>query len=268
LTSGETALTIANRDALHPGRSTRIDRSRERFEMARWETTNWSLVLRAGADDSATAREAVAGLCEAYWYPVYAMVRRYGHGATDAEDLTQAYFTRFLEKGWVKDVRPEHGRFRAFLLVSVRNFLHNERDRERALKRGGGQRCLELDGVSAERRYALEPTDRSTPETLFERAWAESVLERALQRLRAEMSEGDEVEKFDQLKGHLTGDEPAAAYRDLAEEWGVGEPAVRVRVHRLRRRFGRVLRDEIAATVADPAEVGEELRHLLSAVGR
>jgi RNA polymerase sigma-70 factor (ECF subfamily) len=236
--------------------------------MARWETTNWSLVLRAGGDDSATAREALAGLCEAYWYPVYALVRRYGHGATDAEDLTQAYFARFLEKDWVKDVSPEHGRFRAFLLVSVRNFLHNERDRERALKRGGGRRLVELDGVDAEHRYGLEPAETSTPETLFEKAWAESVLGRALERLRAEMGDAQEAERFEQLKGHLTGDEPAAAYRELAERWGVGEPAVRVAVHRLRKRFGRALRQEIAATVADPAEVGEELRHLLSAVGR
>ena len=141
--------------------------------MGRMGTTNWSLVLRAGADDSSIARAALGGLCEAYWYPVYAMVRRYGHDPTNAEDLTQAYFTRFLEKSWVKEVSPEHGRFRSFLLVSVRNFLNNETDRERALTRGGGQRLVELDGVTAERRYALEPVESSTPETLFERAWAE-----------------------------------------------------------------------------------------------
>ena len=116
------------------------------------------------------------------------MVRRYGHGPTDAEDLTQAYFTRFLEKGWIKEVSPEQGRFRSFLLVSVRHFLHNERDRERAHKRGGGRRLVELDGVSAERRYALEPVESSTPETLFERAWAERVLARALERLTVEVA--------------------------------------------------------------------------------
>ena len=236
--------------------------------MGRIGTTNWSLVLRAGADDSATAREALSGLCEAYWYPVYAMVRRYGHGPTDAEDLTQAYFARFLEKGWAREVSPEQGRFRSFLLVSVRHFLHNERDRERARKRGGGQRLVELDGVSAERRYGLEPVESSTPETLFERAWAERVLARALERLTAEVAETEGAERFEQLKGHLTGDESAGAYRELAEAWGVSESAVRVAVHRLRKRFGRLLRDEIAATVADPAEVGEELRHLLTAVGR
>jgi RNA polymerase sigma-70 factor (ECF subfamily) len=237
--------------------------------VARIGTTNWSLVLRAGADDSATAGEALAQLCEAYWYPVYAMVRRYGHGPTNAEDLTQAYFARFLEKGWVREVNPEHGRFRSFLLVSVRNFLHNERDRERALKRGGGLNPVELDGVAAERRYALEPVETSTPETLFERAWAERVLARALERLEEEeTARGEGAGRFAQLKPHLTGDEPAAAYGELAEAWGVGEPAVRVALHRLRKRFGILLRSEIAATVADPAEVGEELRHLLTTVGR
>ena len=236
--------------------------------MGRIETTNWSMVLRAGADDSATAREALGGLCEAYWYPVYALVRRYGHDPTNAEDLTQAYFTRFLEKGWVKEVSPEHGRFRSFLLVSVRNFLHNERDRERARKRGGGQRLVELDGVSAERRYRLEPVESSTPETVFERAWAERVLARTLERLRVEMVETEGKERFEQLKGHLTGDVPAGTYQELAETWGVGESAVRVAVHRLRKRFGRLLREEIAATVADPADVGEELRHLLTTIGR
>jgi RNA polymerase sigma factor (sigma-70 family) len=236
--------------------------------MAGIGTTNWSMVLRAGADDSGTAREALAGLCEAYWYPVYAMVRRYGHDPADAEDMTQAYFTRFLEKEWIKDVSPDQGRFRSFLCVSVRHFLHNERDRERARKRGGGRAVIELDGVSAERRYSLEPVESSTPETLFERTWAQQVLDRALERLEAEVAETEGAERFGQLKGHLTGDEPAEAYRDLAEAWGVGESAVRVAVHRLRKRFGRLLRDEIAATVADPTDVGDELRHLLSASGR
>jgi RNA polymerase sigma factor (sigma-70 family) len=236
--------------------------------MAPFDTTNWSVVLRAGADDSATAREALAALFEIYWYPVYAMVRRYGHDATDAEDLAQAYFARLIEKGWVKEVRPESGRFRSFLLVSVRNFLHNERDRERALKRGGGARTISLDGAAAEQRYALEPVESSTPETIFERAWAHEVLARALERLRKETAEAEGAERFESLKGHLTGDEPAETYRELAEAWGVGESAVRVALHRMRKRLGRLLREEIANTVADPADVGEELRHLLTTVGR
>jgi RNA polymerase sigma factor (sigma-70 family) len=237
--------------------------------MAHVGTTNWSMVLRAGAEDSAVAREALAALCEAYWYPVYAMARRWGHGPADAEDMTQAYFARFLEKGWVRELSPEHGRFRSFLLVSVRNFLLNERDRERAQRRGGGRRPVELDGVDAEHRYSLEPVESSTPETLFERAWAESVLARALERLEAEVAETDGRERFEQLKAHLTGDETGTPYRDLARAWGVGETAVRAAVHRLRKRFGRILRDEVAATVLDdPAAVGEELRHLLTVAGR
>jgi RNA polymerase sigma factor (sigma-70 family) len=236
--------------------------------VARFNTTNWSVILKAGSDDSGTSRAALASLCEAYWYPVYALVRRYGHGAADAEDLTQEYFARFLEKGYVRELRPEHGRFRSFLLVSVRNFLHNERDRAKAAKRGGGKTPISLDGAAADERYALEPAESSTPETVFERAWANAVLARALARLEEEVTEAEGTERFAQLKPHLTGDEPAQGYRDLAEEWGVGESAVRVAVHRLRKRFGRILRDEIAATVADPAEVGEELRHLLASAGR
>jgi len=236
--------------------------------MVRFDTTNWSVVLKAGGDHSAAAREALGTLCSAYWYPVYAMVRRYGHDPADAEDMTQAYFTRFLEKGWVKEVRPEHGRFRSFLLVSVRNFLHNERDWERAAKRGGGKPPVSLDGAAAEQRYALEPVESATPETLFERAWAEEVLARALERLKDESTEAEGAERFEGLKGHLTGDEPAETYRELAEAWGVGESAVRVALHRKRKRLGRLLREEIAVTVADPADVGEELRHLLSTVGK
>jgi len=235
-------------------------------------TTNWSLVHLAGGADSGPAREALGELCEAYWYPVYAMVRRYGHGPTDAEDLTQAYFTRFLEKGWVRDVKPEHGRFRAFLLVSVRNFLNNESDRKRALKRGGGKRPVELDGLEADARYRLEPVESSTPETLFERAWAERVMARALDQVWAEMAEKEGTERFEQLKPHLSGDDSATPYRDLAERWGVSEGAVRVAVHRLRkdfaRRYGEVLRSEVAETLTDPADVSEELRHLLSALDR
>jgi RNA polymerase sigma factor (sigma-70 family) len=234
--------------------------------MAHFDTTNWSVVQRAGADDSATAREALAALFEAYWYPVYAMVRRYGHNATDAEDLAQAYFARLIEKGWVREVRPEHGRFRSFLLVSVRNFLHNERDRERAVKRGGRTPTISLDGAVAEQRYALEPVESSTPETIFERAWANEVLSRALERLRVETAKTEGAERFERLKGHLTGDEPAETYRELAEAWGVGESAVRVALHRMRKRLGQLLREEIAETVADPADVGEELRHLLTTV--
>jgi len=235
--------------------------------LARFDTTRWSVIYNAGSQDPEKARAALAFLFQAYWYPVYAMVRRYGHDAADAEDLTQEYFTRVLEKGFFRELRPEHGRFRSFLLVSVRNFLHNERDRERAAKRGGGQPKISLDAGAAEQRYQLEPVESETPETLFERAWASEVLARAVARLEVE-SKGDEGEsRFEQLRPHLTGEEDARSYQDLAASWGVSDSAVRVAVHRLRKRLGGILRDEIAGTLADPSDVGEELRHLLAAVG-
>jgi RNA polymerase sigma-70 factor (ECF subfamily) len=216
--------------------------------MARFDTTNWSVVLKAGSGDTTGCQEALARLCETYWYPVYAFVRRSGASAADAEDLTQEYFARFLEKRFLEDVRPERGRFRSFLLVSVRNFLHNERDRERALKRGGGRRPLPLQG-------------------LFERAWVRAVLDRALERLQAQ-SEGElQADRFARLRPFLTGDGPDATYAEIAREWGVGEPAVRVAVHRLRRRFGAALREEVGSTVEDPRDVEAEIRHLLAVAG-
>ena len=236
--------------------------------MAQFDTTNWSVVLKAGSGDTTGCREALSALCETYWYPVYAFVRRSGASAEDAEDLTQAYFARFLEKRFLDDVRPERGRFRSFLLVSVRNFLHNERDRERAQKRGGGQRPLPLHGEEGEVRYEREPVDAVTPEVLFERAWVRAVLDRALARLEAESERELRGERFARLRSFLTGDGPEATYAEIAREWGVGESAVRVAVHRLRRRFGAVLRDEVGRTVEDPAEVEEEIRHLLAVAGR
>ena len=151
--------------------------------MTRFETTNWSLILRAASDDDEEARLALALLCEAYWYPVYAYIRRQGSSAPDAEDLTQGYFARFLEKGVVREVHREHGRFRAFLLVSVRNFLNNARDRERAVKRGGGRRLLSLDADRAEERLSAEARDPVTPETLFERSWAQRKIGRTVESL-------------------------------------------------------------------------------------
>jgi len=232
-----------------------------------FQTTNWTLVVRAGNGDSTGARDALAALCEAYWYPVYAFIRRQGYSAADAEDLTQGYFTRFIEKQFVKDLKPEAGRFRAFVLASVRHFLSNERDRDRAQKRGGGRPPSSLDGPTAEERYALEPVNPVTPESIFERAWASAVVDRALARLANEVARAEGIERFDQLKAHLTGEDEPSTYRDLAAEWGVGESAVRVSVHRLRKRFGRLLREEVAATVADPADVDAELRYLLEVLG-
>jgi RNA polymerase sigma-70 factor (ECF subfamily) len=235
--------------------------------MARFDTTRWSVVLRAGSSDTTGCRDALATLCETYWYPVYAFVRRSGASPADAEDLTQAYFARFLERRFLEGVRPEKGRFRSFLLVSVRNFLHNERDRERALKRGGGERPLALHGEDGEPRYEREPMDSVTPEVLFEKAWVRALLDRALARLEVEADGDLRGGRFARLRSFLTGDGPEATYADLAAEWGVGESAVRVAVHRLRRRFGALLREEVARTV-DEGDVEGEIRYLLAVAAR
>jgi RNA polymerase sigma factor (sigma-70 family) len=232
----------------------------------RFDTTNWSVVLGASAGDSAGARAALATLCQVYWYPVYAFIRGRGEAAADAEDLTQAYFARFLEKDCLRDVRPEHGRFRSFLLVSVRNFVLNERERARAGKRGGGRPHVSLDAAAGEARYALEPRDATTPETLFERSWARTVLDRAFGRLREEARRSADDGRYDRLEAFLTGDETGDTCASLAREWGVGQSTVRVAVHRLRRRFGEILREEIGRTVADPGDVEDEVRHLLRIV--
>ncbi len=231
----------------------------------RFDTTNWSVILKATVGGSTEARHALATLCETYWPPVYAFIRRKGHVAADAEDLTQAYFSRFLEKAYVKDFRPEAGRFRTFLCASVQHFLANERDRERAQKRGGGRALLSLDAEAAEERYRAEPVDRVTPETLFERQWAAAMLARCLARLReAEGAAGRE--RFERLKHFLGADGPESRYAELARELGTSESGARVAVHRLRQRFGQVLRDEVGRTVTDPGEVEAELRWLLTTV--
>jgi RNA polymerase sigma-70 factor (ECF subfamily) len=235
--------------------------------VTRFDTTNWSLILRAASADDEEARLALALLCEAYWYPVYAYIRRQGASAADAEDLTQGYFTRFLEKGVVRDVRPERGRFRAFLLVSVRNFLNNQRDRERALKRGGGRRLVSLDAERAEERLSAEPRDPVTPETLFERSWAQTVMERVHQRLEEDAARRGTADRLARLRPFLEGPEPEGTYAAIAREWGVGETAVRVRLHRLRQRFASILRQEIGRTVESITEIDDEIRYLLGILG-
>lgn len=233
-----------------------------------FQTTNWTVIVQAAGDDSSAARSALDELCKGYWNPVNAFIRRQGYAEADAQDLAQGYFTRFIEKEYIKDLSREGGRFRAFVLASLRHYLSNERDRDRALKRGGGRLPLSLDQGSAEERHALEPVDRETPERIFERAWATSLIDHALGRLADEAAHAEGGERFDQAKGHLTGGEDPSAYGELAAAWGVGESAVRVYVHRLRKRLKRLLREEVAKTVADPADVDDEVRYLLEVLGR
>ena len=210
-------------------------------------TTDWSLIQHARADDSTEARQAMARLFETYWAPVYGFIRRSGYSAADAE------------------FRPEAGRFRTFLRASLQHFLANEWDRQRALKRGGAQRILSLDSSSAEERYRLEPAHDLTPEALFEREWAAALLTTCLARLRTEEDKAGRPARFDALKPFLAGDGPSG-YPEVAGALGLEEGAVRVAVHRLRKRFGAVLREEIERTVDDPADVDAEIRWLLAVV--
>ncbi len=230
----------------------------------RFATTRWSLVLTAGQKASARSTDALTSLCEMYWYPVYAFIRRQGCRAEEAGDLTQEFFTRLLEKGYLHDADPARGRFRTFLCTSVRHFLSNERDRARALKRGGGQPSISFDAETAEGHYQLEPRDDLTPEKLFDRRWAMLLLERALVRLQEEHVLAGKADLFRHLKGFLSAG--SGPYRDAADALGMTEGAVKVAVHRLRRRFRDALVEQIAETVANPSEIDAEIAFLLKAV--
>lgn len=232
----------------------------------RFETTRWTLVLAAGEGDDRAAREALEALCQRYWHPVYAYLRARGCDRQQAEDVTQGFFTRLIETGALRHARRERGRFRSFLLASVKHYLANEWHRERAQKRGGGRTVFRLDAEDAERRLPPEPATRTTPEDLFLKQWALTVLDRAMESLGAEMRRRDQEEHFTVLKDLLIGGDPGVRYRDVAERLGTSEGALKVRVHRMRKRFGQLLRREVAELVAAPQEVDDELGALLEAV--
>src|SRR6516165_2558126 len=225
-------------------------------------STRWSLVLAAGRGDAPEAQSALAALCQIYWYPLYAYVRRSGHPADEARDLTQEFFARLLEKHYLRVADPERGRFRSFVLTAFKRFLSKERQRARALKRGGGRRMLSLDFEQGESRFRLEPTTDVTPETLYERRWALTLLDRVMARLRVEFEGAGKRDDFDRLKVFLTGEAAAPSHREVAAELGTTEGAVKVAVHRLRRRFRDLVLAEIAQTVTAPEDAEEELRHL------
>jgi RNA polymerase sigma factor (sigma-70 family) len=230
-------------------------------------TTRWSLVLAAGKRSSPQSSAALATLCENYWYPLYAYVRRRGHEANEAEDFTQAFFARLLEKNDLAAADPGRGRFRSFLLASLKHFLANEWDRARAEKRGGGRSVLSIDFGTAEERYRAEPSHDLTPERIFERRWALVLLENVLARLHDESAQAGKADSFDRLKGFLTGEQSAVTYGQLAAELNMSEGALKVAVHRLRRRYRELLRAEIEETVADAEEIDQEIRDLFSALG-
>ena len=235
---------------------------------ATFVTTHWSVVLTARRSDTTRAQAALARLCQAYWYPLYAYVRRRGYQAPDAQDLTQEFFARLLEQNWLAQADRERGRFRTFLLAALSHFLANEWDKARALKRGGGVQIVPLQLDTAETRYGQEPADPLTPEQCFERRWALALLEEVLNRLREEHAAAGTREMFDALKPCLVGDRQAQPYAALAAQLGMTEGAVKVAVHRLRQRYRQLLREEIANTVAMPGEVDEEMHHLFNVLAR
>jgi RNA polymerase sigma factor (sigma-70 family) len=228
-------------------------------------TTQWSQVLAARDGSDTEARAALESLCQTYWQPLYAYIRHGGVSPEEALDLTQGFFAEFLEKNLLTQVDPSKGRFRSFLLASLRHFLAHERRRDRTLKHGGRTRTLSLDTDVAEEFYAGEPASR-TPEEVFEEGWALTVLDQAIDRLREQAEANTDPNHFELLRQYLTSAEPQAPYSQVANALGMNEGAVRTAVHRLRKRFGQCLRAEIAEIVADPADVDDEVRHLLEVV--
>lgn len=229
-------------------------------------TTHWSVVVRASGEASAETDSALEDLCRTYWYPLYAYVRRQGHAASDAQDLTQDFFARFLEREYFKLADRNRGRFRTFLLCSLKHFLTNEWEKRRTAKRGGGHPLLSFDEQTAEGRYLAEPVDGLTPEHIYEKRWAVSLLEKVMGCLREKYTAENKGPLFDALKPYVWGDTMTASYGSIAAQLSMSEGALRVAMHRLRESFRELLRDEVARTVESPAEIDEELRHLVAAL--
>jgi RNA polymerase sigma-70 factor (ECF subfamily) len=224
--------------------------------------------MAAKAEATPAARDALESLCELYWPPLYSYARRLGYSVEHAQDVTQAFFARFLEKRDVRAADPARGRFRSFLLASFKHFLSNERDRERTLKRGGGHIRVGLEVETAEALYASQLADKPTPESLFERHWALGVIDRGLARLHDECVAAGKAETFKHLQGFLVGEKSPGGYATVAQTLGTTEGSIKVTVHRLRRRLRELLKEEIAPTVSDDSEIEEEVRHLIAVLTR
>ena len=231
---------------------------------AQFTTTHWSVVLAARDTASPEADAALAELCRTYWYPLYAFIRRKRYSPHDAQDLTQAFFARLLEKNYVAQADRERGRFRTFLLAALTHFLADEWDKARRLKRGGGREIISFDAASAEERYRLEPIDQLDAAKLYERRWVTTLFDQVLVRLEQEFRDSGKGELFDQLKGSLLAEEPGLSYAELGTQLGLKEDAVKQAVHRMRRRYRELFREEIAQTVAGPGEVEDELKHIFA----
>lgn len=230
-------------------------------------TTHWSVVVAAGDASREDANDALSQLCEVYWYPLYAYVRRRGYPAPDAQDLTQAFFVRLLEKQSLRVADSERGKFRSFLLASLNHFLANERDNAQAQKRGGGQSLLSLDLAAGESRVNLELVHELAPERLYERQWALTLLELVVRRMEAEYQEAGKTRQFELFKGALGGGRERLPYVEVAAELDMSVESARQAAHRMRRRYRAILREEVARTVADPSDVDDELAGLFDALG-
>ena len=230
-----------------------------------FRTTHWSVVLAAGGN-SETAHSALEKLCLAYWYPVYGFIRWRGNDEHHAKDLTQEFFARLLASDSLQTVSPERGRFRTFLLAAVKNFLANDwRDSQR-LKRGGGKEILSWDGFDPEERFSHEPSDGASPESWFDRRWAQAVVKSALERLGAEMQREGIQQRFEVLKVFLQGDGAGLSYAQAAQRVGLSEPATKTAIFRMRRRYGELIREQVAETVGASGDVEAEMQHLVSAL--
>jgi RNA polymerase sigma factor (sigma-70 family) len=252
---------------LRRGVVTTLNQDSTRGGAGHFTRTQWSVVLLAAEQSSPPAIEALEKLCRTYWYPLYAFVRRRGYGVADAQDLTQEFFSRLLEKRFLDSLDRTKGKFRSFLLAALEHFLAKEWRRANAQKRGGGKVIFSLDDDTAETRYASEPADALTPEKIYERRWAMTLLEQTLARLREECISSDKTRLYELLKGSFSGERNELSYAAIAAQLGTNEGAIKVAAHRLRRRYGELLREEIAQTVDNPEKIDEEVRCLFAALG-
>ncbi|HEX5218392.1 MAG TPA: sigma-70 family RNA polymerase sigma factor [Verrucomicrobiae bacterium] len=229
-------------------------------------TTHWTAVVTAGGDTSPESRRALEQLCASYWYPLYAYVRRQGHSVEDSQDLTQQFFLRLLEHKYLRLADPNRGRFRTFLLCSLKNFLTNEWNKANREKRGGGCQVISLDTEQTESRFRAEPADHRTPEKAYSRRWAVVVLDRVLNQLEAECSANGRGPVFEKIKSFLSTDGSESSYAEISQRLGMTEGNLKTTVYRLRQRYRELLRAEIARTVDNPADVDDEIRELLAAL--
>lgn len=226
-------------------------------------TTRWTIILRAAQEDDPEALAALTEVCRGYWYPLYAYVRRQGFDPHTAQDLTQEFFAKLIEKNYLAGADRQRGRFRWFLITAFKCFLANEFDRVHAQKRGGGERPLSLDQMTAEERYAHEPADKMNADLIYDRRWALDLLARARTRLEEEYQQGDKGRRFELLSQFLPGREPSASQAALGEQLGLSENAVKQEVHRMKKRMAELIRSEVEQTVSHPDDVDDELRHLI-----